>query len=143
MAENSLNKVREEMDQYRVFQKDQGRPSHQFRPIHHSFKGKQVQNEKFTQPPQCQICKRFHFGKCVRGVFWCFLCQKEGHMARDCPQKNAQVQRKSIGRVYTLDEKKAKGNNKLIVGTCHLNDPPCFVLFNCGGTHPFVLMQCI
>ncbi|XP_050920379.1 uncharacterized protein LOC127138016 [Lathyrus oleraceus] len=111
VAGNSLKKVREERDQYRVGLKDQGRPSHQLRLIPQSFKGKTLMNAKSTQPPQCQVCKRFYFRKCVGGVFRCFTCHKEGHMARDCPQKNAQAQGKSIARVYTLNAKKDKGNS--------------------------------
>lgn len=91
VAENSLKKVHEERDRYRFGQKDQGRPSQQFKPRPQSFKGKQVQHTKFIKPPQCQMCKKFHFGRCTGGVLRCFQCQKEGHMARDCPQKNTQV----------------------------------------------------
>lgn len=49
----------------------------------------------------------------------------------DYPQNKIQMQEKSNGRVYTMDAKKDKGNNDLIVDTCHLNDHPCFVLFDC------------
>ncbi|XP_050876608.1 uncharacterized protein LOC127080320 [Lathyrus oleraceus] len=48
-----------------------------------------------------------------------------------------------MGRVYTLDAKKAKGNNDLIVGMCHLNNHPCFVLFDCKATHYFISIQCM
>ena len=51
VAENSLKKVQEERDQYRIGQKDQGRPSNQFRPRLQSFKGKQVQPIKPNHPP--------------------------------------------------------------------------------------------
>lgn len=56
-------------------------------------------------------------------------------MVRGCPQNKVQMHGKSIGRVYTLDEKKAKSSNALIAGICLVNDHPCFVLFNYGATH--------
>lgn len=59
-------------------------------------------------------------------------------MAKDLPQKKVQVKGKIIDRVYTLDAKKDKGNNELIIDTCHLNNYPCYVLFNCGSTHAFI-----
>ncbi|XP_050877787.1 uncharacterized protein LOC127081585 [Lathyrus oleraceus] len=64
-------------------------------------------------------------------------------MSRECPQKRNQMQRKSAGRVYTLDARKAKRNIALIVGTCLVNNHPCFVLFDCGATHYFVSIQCM
>ncbi|XP_050878020.1 uncharacterized protein LOC127081834 [Lathyrus oleraceus] len=64
-------------------------------------------------------------------------------MARDYPHKKDQMQGKSTYQFYTLDAKKATGNNELIVGTCHLNDQPYFVLFDCGATHSFVSIQCM
>lgn len=42
-----------------------------------------------------------------------------------------------------MDARKVKGNNALIVGTCHVNGDPCFVLFDYGATHFFVSIQCI
>ncbi|XP_050916803.1 uncharacterized protein LOC127131976 [Lathyrus oleraceus] len=64
-------------------------------------------------------------------------------MYKDCPQNKNQMQGRSIGRVYTLDARKAKRNNALITGTCLVNEHPCFVLFDCGATHSFVSIQCI
>ncbi|XP_050890772.1 uncharacterized protein LOC127096215 [Lathyrus oleraceus] len=61
VTENSLKKVREEREQFRVRQKDQGRPSRQFRPRPQPFKEKQVQHAKPTHPLQCQMSKRFNF----------------------------------------------------------------------------------
>lgn len=143
MSESSLKNVQEEKDQYRVGQKDQGRPSHQFRPTPQPFKGKQVQHAKPTHPSQCQLCNRFHFGRCVRRVIRCFNCQMEGYLARDYLHKNVQAHEKSFGRVYTLDTKNANGNNDFIVGTCNVNGHPYFILFNCGLTHSFVSTQCM
>ncbi|XP_050902204.1 uncharacterized protein LOC127112054, partial [Lathyrus oleraceus] len=86
VAENSLKKVQEERDQYRSGQRDQGRPGNQFKPRSQAFKGKQVQHARPNQPPQCQVCKKYHFGKCIVSGIWCFTCQREGHMSREFPQ---------------------------------------------------------
>lgn len=51
------------------------------------------------------------------------------------------MQGNNIGQIYTLDAKKANGDNDLIVDTCHLNNHPCFVLFNCGASHSFISTQ--
>ncbi|XP_050916238.1 uncharacterized protein LOC127131355 [Lathyrus oleraceus] len=59
-----------------------------------------------------------------------------------CQNKN-QMQRRSTGRVYTLDARKAKSNNALIAGTCLVNYHHCFVLFDCRATHSFVSIQCM
>lgn len=132
VTENSLKKVQAERDQYGVVHKNQRRPSHQFRPRPQPFKGKQVYHAKLTQSPQCQLCKKFHFRRCIGGVIRCFKCQGEGHMVIECPHDKVQMQGKSIGRVYTLDAKKAKSSNVLIASTCLVNDHPCFVLFDYG-----------
>ncbi|XP_050908554.1 uncharacterized protein LOC127122224 [Lathyrus oleraceus] len=143
VAENSLKKVQEERDLYRSGQRDQGRPGIQFRPRSQDFKGKQVQHARPNQPPQCQVCKKYHFGKCTVSGIRCFTCHKEGHVSRECPQNKNQMQGRSVGRVYTLDARKAKSNNALIAGTCFINNHPCFVLFDCGATHSFVSIWCM
>ncbi|XP_050916547.1 uncharacterized protein LOC127131677 [Lathyrus oleraceus] len=143
VAENSLKKVQEERGQYRSGQRDQGRPGNQFRPRSQAFKGKQVQHARPNQPPQCQVCKKYHFGRYDVSGIRCFTCHREGHMSRECPQNKNQMQGRSVGRVYTLDARKAKSNNALIVGTCFINNHPCFVLFDCGATHSFISIRCM
>ncbi|XP_050896477.1 uncharacterized protein LOC127103257 [Lathyrus oleraceus] len=138
-----LKKVQEERDRYRSGQKDQGRSGNHFRPRPQYFKGKQVQHARPNHPPQCQVCKKSHFGRCARSLIRCFTCQREGHMAMDYPQNKNQVQGRNTGRVYTLDARKDKSNNALIAGTCPVNDHPCYILFNYGVTHSFVSIQCM
>ncbi|XP_050877280.1 uncharacterized protein LOC127081032 [Lathyrus oleraceus] len=143
VAENSLKKVQEERDQYRSGQKDKGRSGNQFRSRPQDFKGKQVQHARPNHPLQCQVCKRSHFGRCAGSGIKCFTCQRERHMTRDCPHNKNQMQGRNTGRVYTLDARKDKRNNALIVGTCLVNDHPCFVLFDCGATYSFISIQCM
>ncbi|XP_050900642.1 uncharacterized protein LOC127107408 [Lathyrus oleraceus] len=143
VAENNLRRVQGEVDQYGVGQMNQGGSSHQFRPRPRTFKRRQVQHARPNHPPQCQVCKKFHFGRCTAGVIRCFKCQGESHMSRECPQNRNQMQGRSVGRVYTLDARKAKSNNALIAGMCFINNHPCFILFDCGATHSFVSIWCM
>ncbi|XP_050902222.1 uncharacterized protein LOC127112075 [Lathyrus oleraceus] len=80
---NSLKKVQEERDQYRSGQRDQGRLGSQFRPRPQAFKGKQVQHARPNHPPQCQVCKKSHLGRCAGSGIRCFTCQREGYISRN------------------------------------------------------------
>ncbi|XP_050908752.1 uncharacterized protein LOC127122458 [Lathyrus oleraceus] len=64
-------------------------------------------------------------------------------MSRECPHNENRMQGRSVGRVYSLDARKAKRNNALTVGTCLVNNHPCFVLLDCGETHSFVSIWCM
>lgn len=85
VVENSLKKVWKERDQYNVGQKDQGKPSHQFRPKPQPLKGRLGNNARPVQPPLCQWCKSTYFGRRATRGIRCYQCQGEVHMARDCP----------------------------------------------------------
>lgn len=60
-------------------------------------------------------------------------------MERECPFQSALG--KSIGRVYTLDARKAKSNTNLVAGTCYVKNKPLFVLVDNGATHFFIYNQ--
>nr|XP_027192694.1 uncharacterized protein LOC113787747 [Cicer arietinum] len=86
-------------------------------------KGKQPQNSVVPQargPRECPKCGRSHPGECLYGKNVCFWCKTPGHMSQDCPQRKMKGLANSngppTGRVYTLNAKKAKGNNDLIAG---------------------------
>ncbi|XP_050902871.1 uncharacterized protein LOC127115336 [Lathyrus oleraceus] len=143
VTENNLKKVQEEIDHYGVSQMNQGGPSHQFRLRPRPFKRRQVEHARPNHPPQCQVCKKSHSGRCARSEIRCFKCQGEGHVVRECPQNKVQMQGKSIDQVYMLGAKKAKSNNALIAGTSLVNNHPCFVLFDCGAIHSFVSIRCM
>lgn len=42
------------------------------------------------------------------------------------------------GWAYTLDARKANGNNDQIAGTSYMHDQPFFVIFDCGASHFFI-----
>lgn len=62
-------------------------------------------------------------------------------MEKDCPTQMAQG--KFIGQVYTLDAKKVKGNNELVVGTCYVNNHSLFMLVDNEATHYFISTKCL
>lgn len=50
---------------------------------------------------------------------------------------------KSIGQVYTLDAKMAKGNKDLIGGTCYVNNQPLLFIIYSGASHSFISTKCV
>ncbi|GMN18713.1 hypothetical protein TIFTF001_046822 [Ficus carica] len=40
--------------------------------------------------PQCNKCGKKHLGVCRQGTNTCYVCGKEGHYARSCPQNTQQ-----------------------------------------------------
>ncbi|XP_058775802.1 uncharacterized protein LOC131650078 [Vicia villosa] len=114
VAENSLKRVQEERNQNRANFREQGRSTQHLRPRNPPPKKKQVYGDQSTQPPHCRRCGRKHTGDCQLGSVTCFRCGEQGHIAPRCPQRR--IPEKTAGRVYTLDSRKAKGNNNLIAG---------------------------
>ncbi|XP_058775585.1 uncharacterized protein LOC131649851 [Vicia villosa] len=112
VAENSLKRVQEERDQNRANFREQGRSTQHLRPRNPPPKMKQSQGDRFPRPPFCDKCRRKHTGNCEISSVRCYECGEQGHMIRNYPKKRAP--KKTAGRVYTLDSRKAKGNNNLI-----------------------------
>ncbi|XP_058755199.1 uncharacterized protein LOC131628384 [Vicia villosa] len=88
-----------------------------------------------------KIDQRKHTGNCEISSIRCYECGEQGHVIRKFPKKRAPE--KTVGRVYALDARKAKGNNNLIAGTCYVNNQPLCVLVDCGATHSFVSTECV
>ncbi|XP_058783317.1 uncharacterized protein LOC131657993 [Vicia villosa] len=120
VAKNSLKRVQEERDQNRTNYREQGRATQHLRPRNSPSKKKQGYGDHSNYPPQCGKCKRRHHGECKPFPVTCFECGKPGHVINNCPKKKDPE--KTAGRVYTLDARKAKGNNNLIAVT-PLPDP--------------------
>ncbi|XP_058766744.1 uncharacterized protein LOC131640357 [Vicia villosa] len=107
-----LKRVQEERNQNRTNFREQGRSAQNLRPRNPPPKMKQGHGDRFPRPPFCDKCRKKHTGNCEAYPGRCFECGEQGHMMRNCPKKRAPE--KTTGRVYTLDSRKAKGNNNLI-----------------------------
>ncbi|XP_058760552.1 uncharacterized protein LOC131633895 [Vicia villosa] len=141
VAENSLKRVQEERNQNRTNFREQGRSTQHLRPRNPPSKKKQVYGDQSAQPPYCRKCNRKHIRECTNSSVTCYECGEPGHISIFCPNKRAPE--KTTGRVYTLDARKAKGNNNLIAGTCYVNNQTLCVLVDCGATHSFISTECV
>ncbi|XP_058784256.1 uncharacterized protein LOC131659028 [Vicia villosa] len=141
VAENSLKRVQEERNQNRTIFREQGRSTQHLKPRNSPSKKKQGYGDQSNRPPYCDKCKRRHPGDCKPTSVTCYECSEQGHISTYYPKKK--TQEKTTGRVYTLDARKAKGNNNLIAGTCYVNNQPLCVLVDCGATHSFISTECV
>ncbi|XP_058746758.1 uncharacterized protein LOC131619708 [Vicia villosa] len=58
-------------------------------------------------------------------------------------RESSKYSRKFQRSGYSLDAKKAKGNNNLVAGTCDVNNHPLFVLVDCGAMYSFISNLCV
>ncbi|XP_058733188.1 uncharacterized protein LOC131604787 [Vicia villosa] len=137
----NLKRVQEERNQNRTNFREQGRSTQHLKPRSSPSMKKQGYGDHSNYPPQCDKCKRRHHGECKPFSVTCFKCGEPGHVIKNCPRKKAP--KKTAGRVYTLDARKAKGNNNLIASTCYVNNQPLCVLVDCGATHSFISTECV
>ncbi|XP_058750817.1 uncharacterized protein LOC131623828 [Vicia villosa] len=113
IVEQSLKKIEQDKEQAKPSQEEHRSTNQHLRPKGSPSKGKQNQNVRPSRSPFCGRCKQNHFGGCKINIDGkCYTCGKEGHFAKNCPDRYRQGG--NAGRVYTLDAKKAKGNNELI-----------------------------
>ncbi|XP_058760265.1 uncharacterized protein LOC131633583 [Vicia villosa] len=137
----SLKRVQEEKNQNRTNFREQGRSAQHLKRRNFPSKKKQGYGDHSNYPPQCDKCKRRHQGGCKPFPVTCYECGEPGHVIKNCPKKKALE--RTAGRVYTLDVKKAKGNNNLIAGICCVNNQPLCILVDCGATHSFISSESV
>jgi uncharacterized Fe-S cluster protein YjdI len=91
-------------------------------------------------------CGGFHNGECVKGKGVCFICQKPGHIAWRCPdkdkRKDGQVGAPVRCRVYTVDAKEADQSENLVQGMRLIHNQPVHILFDLGAKHSFISLVC-
>ncbi|XP_027192644.1 uncharacterized protein [Cicer arietinum] len=150
IVEESLRSLKENRQLKWQQRRDVAKSNQQLKVKTSPNKGKQPQNSVVPQargPRECPKCGRSHPGECLYGKNVCFWCKIPGHMSQDCPQRKMKRLANSngppTGRVYTLNAKKAKGNNDLIAGECFLNNEPLKVLFDTGASHSFIPTKCV
>jgi len=78
----------------------------------------------------------------------CFICDKPGHFANNCPEKKSLGVKKpaispaerarAAGRVFAMTTTEATQSGNLILEPCLLLGQSVLVLFNSGATHSFI-----
>ena len=82
----------------------------------------------------------------------CFICDKPGHFANNCPEKKSIGAKKpaaslverarATGRVFAMTSTKATQSGNLILEPCLLIGQSVLVLFDFGATHSFISKAC-
>jgi hypothetical protein len=76
-----------------------------------------------------------------------YYCKQLGHFKQECPklkrQGDSSGASKSKSRVYSLDGEEVKSNNALIMHICMLGQSEVLVLFDCGATNSFIVVDCV
>jgi hypothetical protein len=58
------------------------------KPAPYSFRETiQTRGYKGPEIPLCSICQRRHHGECIHKNRKCYICDRTGHMANQCPNK--------------------------------------------------------
>jgi len=116
-----------------------------------------------SQGPTCYQCGRPHlkrnFPQLAGGVggsgdrHKCFICNKSGHFANNCPKKkNLGVKKPAASlaerarvstQVFALTSTEAIKSGNLILEPCLLLCQIVLVLFDSGATHSFIANACV
>jgi hypothetical protein len=90
---------------------------------------------------QCFRCgsKGHTLAECKHEDVVCFNCNEEGHIGSQCKNpKKAQTK----GKVFALTGTQTENEDRLIRGTCYINDTPLVAIIDIGATHCFVAFDC-
>ncbi|GAU12300.1 hypothetical protein TSUD_142090 [Trifolium subterraneum] len=119
-AEAGLEEIRKGRGEVMQKRKDHGKFNAHLKPKGSPSKGKHTYSPRSLC--NCSECGFPHEGECPRAKGVCYYCRQPGHFKSECPklkkQSKASGTTKSKGRVYSLDGKKNKSNNALIMDVC-------------------------
>jgi hypothetical protein len=69
----------------------------------------------------------------------CFNCNEKGHISTQCKQPK---KARTTGRVFALTGTQTENEDRLIRGTCYINDTPLVAIIDTGATHCFIAFDC-
>src|ERR1044072_6366264 len=90
---------------------------------------------------KCFKCGKFgHVANdCRVKVVTCYNCGEEGHTRPQCPKLKKE---QAGGKVFALSGSETKPDDRLIKGTCLINDIPLIAIIDTGATHSFIALDC-
>ncbi|XP_073152895.1 uncharacterized protein [Henckelia pumila] len=78
-----------------------------------------------------------HTVQCMWGTNVCFLCKKQGHHQKDCPQSKEQVK----GRVFAMNHDQVDPDSTIITVMICISSFLALVLIDTGATHSFISVK--
>ena len=69
----------------------------------------------------------------------CFRCGEAGHISTYCQNPKKEQAR---GKVFALSGEDVPSSDKLIRGTCFINNVPLIAIIDTGATHSFISLEC-
>ncbi|XP_050919115.1 uncharacterized protein LOC127136621 [Lathyrus oleraceus] len=77
---------------------------------------------------------------CKENMVTCYNYGEPGHINTHCPKpKKASIR----GKVFALTGTQTSSDDRLIRGTCYINNIPLIVIIDTGDTHSFIVIDCV
>src|ERR1044072_3115956 len=98
-------------------------------------------NECKNDAKKCSNCGRFGHvtAECRARKVTCYNCGEEGHTRPQCTKPKKE---QAGGKVFALSGSETKPDDRLIKGTCFINDIPLIAIIDTGATHSFIALDC-